>query len=94
MNSSANTEPTYDDALHDEWSPLEELAKGLLPWLEEADLCNLGDLKVSILTLERATATHPVVPLPVNPDAHVRARLLRLLRSALVQLQNAANKGR
>jgi hypothetical protein len=76
------------------WSPLEELSKGLLDWLESADLRNPEHLRAAILTTEGATLTHPTTPLADDESAHVVARMLRLLRSTYALLHDAANKGR
>jgi hypothetical protein len=84
--------PATAEPLEENWSPLESLAKGELDWLEQMDPCKVEHLKSAILTTERATLTHLVPPLHTNESAHVVGRLLRLLRSAYVELHHAAAK--
>lgn len=73
-------------------SPLEELAKCQLHWLEHCNPLDGGDLASAILTTERATLAHPVVPLLLQPEQHVIARLLRLLARNYRLMQSAGNK--
>jgi hypothetical protein len=88
----ASDMPTIEHHQDEPWSHLEALAKGELDWLEQVNMGNAQHLKSAILTTERATLTHPVAPLHANEPAHVIGRLLRLLRSAYVELHTAANK--
>jgi len=86
--------PEAREGFDEDWSPTEELAKGVLDYLEQLDVRDPLQLRAAILATERASVTNPVAPLIDNPHAHCAARMLRLLRSLYVHLHSAADKGR